>query len=467
MGKILRAIKGIDLLGPSFNLEGATGIRFKSYQGAILSFALYGFLVSIAFIFGVELWEKKKPLISLTKITKPNSEFSLSRFPLIFSLYNKDMSNIYNLEDYLTFSITEVIGAFSDIGNTNAVTRINKYRLFKCNLDEQYEFYKGQDYSSYGMLCPDFNDTTILRNEITTSNSSNYIFSFYKCDSSKRKCADKLDEVFESLIFYFSYVDSYIDPTNYTNPVKYYEVNRPIYLSNMLQKSLTFNFENSELNTDKGIIFEDIQSLNFVSLSKTDIEYSIIDPKPEKEKIIITLNSLRQVTKSDRYYLKTQELFAKIGGLANALIILFNLLFGDYLRFQYLEHINEGGLLVSNEIKRKKNLNDNSQICLSHVKFKNGNAQLPIKNEGGLFEQAYQKQVEIAIHKSPEILKPVVAFEISPNATMQNKSYLTYCLSRLPCKSFKSNYYERLLLSKKVLSFHAYTEVILTSIEDS
>jgi len=82
---------------------------------------------------------------------------------------------------------------------------------------------------------------------------------------------------------------------------------------------------------------------------------------------------MKTVTRIQRSYLKVQELFAKIGGIANVSLIIIKALSYFYLRFNYFLYVeetirtnieaqNEQGLNLSFNNKRNLNGNINSGI---------------------------------------------------------------------------------------------------------
>lgn len=260
MKLIDKYFKIIDLIGPSFNLEDASASRFKSSQGAFISLLLYSFIIVVTFIFGEDLWQKKKPLLSLSKIQTVNSQFSLYRLPIIFSLYTYQMMNIANTEDYIDYSVTEIVGPYTF---NNSDTYISKnYNLFKCNISLEYDYYSEIDMGELGLLCPNFNQTTVIKNEYASTNSISYEFAFSKCNKDVRNCAADVDQLFDNLILFMTFVDTIVDPSSFGNPISHFETNKAIYLSSSLQKKYVLNLVKDEIVTDCGWIFEDMIILN-------------------------------------------------------------------------------------------------------------------------------------------------------------------------------------------------------------
>lgn len=461
--------KRIDLIGPSISLEDTNGTRFKSNQGAFISMILYSFIVAVTFIFGEDLWQKKKPLLSLSKIQTTDSQFSLYRLPIIFSLYTYDMFNVQNAEDYVDFRIDEIVGPYT-FNNSELYINKNKYSLFKCNISNEYDFYSFSDLGEFSMLCPNFNESTVLKNEYASSNSIVYEFSFSKCNKKLRSCAEDVDELFDKLILFFTFVDTLVDPANFTTPISFYESNKPIYLSSSLQKRYVLNLEKDEIVTDRGWIFEDQLMLNNVKISNFDVEYSIMLPDSEMVNITVTINSNRQITRMGRSYLKIQELFAKIGGIANALLIMFSIIFNSYLRFKYLEHLLQISSKHFDEINSCKSVinpnNNSSNIFRTPIKI---NTEVGPKSDVKIYQYP-----EISIinnnqsqNESPLSSNKFKLLLISHHALANdyirsgNRSYLDYLFSILACKKNKTQMYKKLKeMAKGLISIETYMSCV-------
>lgn len=338
--KSTRALfKNIDMVGPKFLLEFEGGSRFLSIQGSIISLGLYGFLISISFIFGTELWERKKPYYTQSKIQKENTVIPLYKFPLMFSLYTDSLENVLNFDEYLMVETQQSYGILTRPDNPDPVTFINVLNLYKCDPSEAYDYYKGSKFGNATILCPDADESNYLLNDAGSANSIHYKFYFYKCDPAARKCADDLEDKFETLRLIITTVDNSVDPTIYSKPLVSFENNISVLLSNWLMKKVLVTFEKNELVSDYGWIFENLVSDIYFKTSSSNYEYLFLPPGNTSPKIVISISTFRQITRVCRSYLKIQELFAKIGGIANALFIIFEITFSSYLEYTMKNNI--------------------------------------------------------------------------------------------------------------------------------
>lgn len=453
MAKLSSLLKELDLIGPNFSLEYNENSRFKSLQGALISLIIYGFLVGFLFIFGTEVWERKKPVLTLSEKLNAYSLFSLYRFPLTLNLYTTEMQNVKNIFDYLSFEVIETYGAFTDPTDIIGGYRYNKYGVYKCNISVEYDLYAHDDFGDVTTLCPTFNKSTFLQNEYLSSNSTTYVFKVFKCDKSKRDCAADLDERFESLIFIFGISDSSIDPTNYTFPILTTESNVLIPLSHTLKKDIMITFSLNELISDYGWIFENFITDKFIKQSKVDFQYSIIDENSPIEKVSVIIQSSKQVSRAGRSYLKVQELFAKVGGVGNALLILFNLLFNNYLRFIYLQFIYEEAQTINSSSNAPFKKMSVSPLKNPQFVMDNNQNMVGLHNSNEKASRVSNNPVQLN-HSSEQILGQDLKLNFNDKLDF---SFCEYVISIITCKKDKTaDYYRVMSHSKKLISLNAF-----------
>jgi len=183
-------------------------------------------------------------------------------------------------------------GPFTLEETTNPVTYLDKYKLEICNVTELYPTeYADINYDWMTLLCPTFStvkDAKLL-NQHASANSTSYLFFLYKCNKEERKCADDLEEKFESIIVFFTIFEESINPGNYTHPYIKQERNLQLSFSNKLQKNMMVKFDYSEFESDNGWLFEDIKSQSLLRIDYEEISYSILEENSKEFKVAFTL----------------------------------------------------------------------------------------------------------------------------------------------------------------------------------
>lgn len=477
MKGLLSTLYELDMLGPAYKFEVNGSQEFKSLWGLAFSVIIYGFCASAAIILGMDIWERKKPLVSLSIVSKNLSVIPLSDLPIMISIYDKHGKNKLNFEEYVSHKIIEVIGPYTYSSPDTEYVESNTY-FFHCNLAKQYSYYNQYtsfDYLTLGLYCPTFDSNSTLVNEQASENSITYSFYFYKCDISERKCADDLDEAFDSLDIYYSTVDSIIDAMNYTDPIKKYEYNKAISLSNTFQKTVSINLERAELASDEGWIFEDIIITQTTKVSEVDIQYSILSAESKEPKVIMKLSSLKNINRTTRNYLKVQEVFARIGGIANALWITFSIMLRALIRFEYYTYVR--GLIDSMLEDYKEDPIVKARISRATL---NQSENLPIKHNfapvmaNSVFNHTmpsnHNYQYPRVILKSKlknETLKPIDLPLGQDVPLIEKFSFFKYWYLFSTCQKQRvKNFDDYLNLSKKVISLGTYITTTLSVIKN-
>lgn len=168
-----------------------------------------------------------------------------------------------------------------------------------------------------------------------------------------------------------TYINSYVDSANYSNPIQYYISAMAVQTSDEISKKVTFNFLKNMYSSDNGYLLEDIIKEEYVSLENmlTDVNSSKIQ-KDTINMLFFFLSSPNIRTLIKRNYLKIQDLIAKVGGLVKGLVLIVTIITFTYTQFSYTNYIyyivqkNE-----SNENNEKKEKLDNMKEDKSEEKL--------------------------------------------------------------------------------------------------
>lgn len=462
-------LKKMDIIGPPYSFENEGENYFKSVPGGIISFLILVFTGVAAFIFGLDLIDKKNPYIGTSLVQQRVSYISLYKFPIIFSIYTKNLSNVANFDEYVSFQIDQIIGPFTIDSGT--YSNPDKFPLKKCNITEEYDFYKNAAFPGIVVYCPDFPLNTTLQNEFLSSNSTSYTFNFFKCDPSKKKCADDLEDVFDTLMLYVAFIDSSLDPQNYLNPVESIEIARGFQLSNTLQKTIRIGINNNNIMSDIGWIFKDLAVQDYIKINSFDVEYSLIRENSNSYITQFIINCPTVITSIQRNYIKVQEIFAKVGGVINALFLCTQILFRDFLRFKYLQFIRrrlednsspsleKHGTSTYNLIKIS-NLKPNNEQTLNNIPIIKDDFKDPNKATVHNKESSINPAIDsVTTVPKKEILDCLNRYDFNNLSLIDNDGYIKFVLTRLS-SAFgslgKSKPNKRMVMSKKLMSLSTY-----------
>lgn len=192
------------------------------------------------------------------------------------------------------------------------------------------------------------------------------------------KCANDYKVIHTEAYIQMFYIDSYVDNLDYNNPVKKYLGNLNQQITDTLLKRAFITIVNDLYISDNGWMIEDKRQTSYYSLDSTKIEINNISQDSPGSVYWITLESSYLRTKNVRNYMKVQDLFAKIGGIVNAFIIIIQIFFSHYFRYNMIMSIRKFLNPSKNDIVQSSF----NSVKLSNRKIIKNN----LKSEGDLLE---------------------------------------------------------------------------------
>lgn len=326
-------LEKIDVIGPEYKFEKNNSARFNTLEGSFLSLIVIVAAIVLAFQFGQDIYQRKVPSVTSSREYIDASDIYFKDLPIMFSLVSARGMNIRAKTTFDFWADELKIDEKSNLEVTrhqlvNCKEMLPKFRTHQNIVDQIVK------HPYYDFYCLNFTDDQKFRNEYTTPDSIFYNFNFRYCTKEDRADCDH-DPVlqYELLAIVTTYVDNFVDPKNYTNPIQPYIARVTPTMSNSLTKQIYFDFTNNEFISDNGWLLEDINKINYIQLS---IKTSDILLTNDNFIYRAIFSSPRLRLKEQRVYIKVQELFARIGGIAHAFIIIMTAASYHYLRFKYL-----------------------------------------------------------------------------------------------------------------------------------
>lgn len=393
MKAIFKYFKELDFISRSYSFEYNDSTIYKTHSGAFFSLITFITAFVIAMMFGREIYERKLPNVNTSLENIEDSVIYLNKFPIIFSLYNNVGKMMDNLFDYLDvdvdFIIYDEIGGPTLAHNYSLILNDNNTYFSEFNEITQ-EYLKDNKGKSLYLL--NFTEYDKIRNLMGGSNSSTIRFQFKFCDLADESRNCKADEEFINSIPFVMvrHVDFNIDSLNYKSPLNPYLKASFYSLAKNTQKIIYKFFLNSYYKSDNGWIFEEIEITHFYFLRYIEYDINIYDSKSNIRNCLNVLFSTEKIQNNVlRNYMKVQELFAKVGGIANAVFIIVRILSYHYLRFIYLSFIRRNSYLeMLDETKKvlnynakdnNVNYNINKTVKINCSKFLNSNIPSQVK----------------------------------------------------------------------------------------
>lgn len=396
-------VSKIDFIGPEFNFEINNSIRYRTIYGAVFSLITFIAALVIAIMFGQEVYQRKHPNVSSSREFMDYSKIYLKDFPLMFSFHYGNTTEIKQVERYLDFKVE----LFS-LDLNSKVSYLFNYSLVPCTQQVE-EFTKYKSYvqnilttNPFKYYCINFDDSMSFQNEMATPNSTYIRILFGLCNTKRKGCEFNQDFYTFTPVIVTTFMDHYVASANYSNPVVPFVYRHAQTLTPYFNKIMYLHFTNNRFVSDDGWLLEDLREINYYKYDSFKLD---INPTADTAlKLIhsVVLESPRLRVKDSRVYLKVQELFARVGGIANAFLILITVLSYDFLRFKYLVFIRENTFKImdksiSKEVAKRKSVDliNNSQNIRSSNLFSSNNAPVvDIENSGNYNVISFQPKLE-------------------------------------------------------------------------
>lgn len=391
----------IDFMSEALSFENNGSKNFKSKFGAFISLIIIITVIIISSLFGREIFSKEIPLSSTYNNFVPNSEFNLLEFPIFFELSDVYGTIIQNWNDYFYISADVM-----NYTNSNAFYYGEIYKSKNCELNDFKQILNHKNIFSEieilmknPLICLSFDENSIVKNDYSFTNSSFINFNFDYRDPKKNDTVPS-DYLKRKDDFYVKtyFINNYVNPFDFENPVKFYIDSRLQQISSGFLRRSFFKFTKNMFISDEGWLLENKKTIEYISYNEVTNQIDSKSLEFPYAYYWITLTSPQVNKVTYRSYIKIQELAAKIGGIINALFILFYLVFSNYLRYSYLMSV--GKSVISGE-KHKQNIKFSLVNLLEMGKFEMNN-KIDKINEDNNANNCISKQDNIKKDKNDD-----------------------------------------------------------------
>lgn len=349
MASITTLFKRVDFLGNSFGFEHKGTTRFRTLEGACFSMVTITAALIVAIMFGREVYQRKAPVVSLSEEKLTNSRVYMREFPFALMFYDNSVGEIKKPEELFMYRVTK-----THVNKTTLFTSTEyNYTLVKCK-DYVEKFTKHQDlinaYSEGSVLTPyciNFDENMFFQDEYGIGGSTFVSVYVLMCDK-RFSSTCKYDKSMNRQIndaggfsITTMYLDAYVDSNSFENPIKPIRSISSIITGPGMIKLIYLGITNDLFVSDDGWLLEDYRNINYYKRSSVFID-SNYDDNPLIFGAILTSPNIR--LKYSRSYLKIQELFARVGGIANAFTIVTYIISYHYLRFKYIFFVRKNSI---------------------------------------------------------------------------------------------------------------------------
>lgn len=356
MNRLIRTVLvEVDFLGDQIGLEHKRSTRFRSLEGGAYSILIIIITTVIGILFSKDIYERKDPIVVLSKEAVETSSVSLGNFPISF------MSSLANVPSEIPFKVLvlDLVSVFiypnTTVSRTVYTSVLEKCNLSSINFPENNKTRDLFNFTQYpGAYCLKNQNLYSFQNPYSTPNSSFLNFRFRKCSKlDTPDCPDNIDQILPSIFMGIYFINSYVNSANFNEPIFYKIDSLNIQMTPGLLKRFYLKIGNNKYTSDNGWILESLQEYSFLNYDSVSIDITTESKSYDGHIFWITLESPALVTKYKRNYNKLQFFIANIGGFANVIKILFIIATKSHLRFLYISFIRDL-VLSTNEFETSK-----------------------------------------------------------------------------------------------------------------
>ena len=449
-----------------FLFQGKRDIHFLF--GMILSLLLNIASICLSVSLILELMYHSKPTVNYAKfLSSVTKNMTLNTKELLFTIAIRDQN--YNLIN--DPSIGQIIASYEKTTTINGEFNFEIINLDFMNCSNVYHLFNelgvSDRFNSTGLLnynCYNYSQPIIIGGKYGIEFYSNLDFNIVKCRNSSKsniicKSEEEINSIMQNGWLQITYVSSYVDFNNYSNPIQYVTEDSYIYLDISMNKQLFIYFSPLEIYSEKDLIFS-----NQILEHSTKHDYSLNDIVTVLDDGIISSIMVCPsftVEKYYRRYIKIQEIGASIGGFYSVLNI-FVILISSFHKMKYTEMkiINELFAFGSEKIIQenyslfKNQKIENLSQYFDKIKKKKTSKNLTLPN----------KQIK----KDKTITYNIPVIQIQDNTKFNRLNYYKIDLGMinsfklmLCCCSSKmsENYKEYKFVMKELLKYIDYIQV--------
>jgi hypothetical protein len=203
---------------------------------------------------------------------------------------------------------------------------------------QQYNSICINPFKSFSRNGTAINEDVYFKNKAGNSDSSMVAIYLTECknSSNNNNClpVDEQRQRILSSFVTFTYLESNIYLNNYNTPANYFSNSHTVSVSpSIAKKSDTVTIKQTNIQTDSGLIMENIESQNTYQIDSKVLD---IDIQSSKYYYTFTLTGHNLIDSYSRRYIKVQDIIASLGGLLQFLIT-FTALFMKIYTYRTLE----------------------------------------------------------------------------------------------------------------------------------
>lgn len=395
---ILSLIKSADMFATDYSFLNNNKKNFNTFVGGIISIAFI--LITLLLI----LIREETPNMKNSYLVEDVSSFDLSNFPLLFEFHLKnttssDSGDITGLIDIsssvwkLKTSATNYYPGFQECDRS----------IFNLNSELNMDFLNKK--KSYGakLYCLSNSQSLYSINSVNLNDIEIPNVLINKCNNKTQICHNNngTNSILENFVMKFYYPNSYLDPLNYTSPVKYFIDSKTLHMNIKEPRNIFIEFQKNTFTSESGWLFKSYFQIPYYSV--LNYHFETLDFSDTQNLMTISFTSNLKNGIITRSYEKYQDRLSDLGGFLYLCTFIFRFFVEKYNSISYKLHVFN-----------ITNFDNNGQPIQKKVSLKISNSNNFNMNQNNL---AARRSLEKEGSKVNEIIQDIY---ISNNANLSD-----------------------------------------------
>ena len=420
-------IKKLDFLGRPISFEIENSSTFQSFFGVIFSILVFVTALVLTFLFGSEVYKRKNPNIFISEQFKNEVQTNLLDFPFFIGFFDVYGNPIYDYKSY--FDIYPEIAEVDLNGNFTLNKNLTYVPCKNINFTKHDNIIKKFIEVDKGHSCLNATENSIVKGKFPVRDSKQLRVSVHFCDPKLRStCKFDLKLLLRQPALQIYYLNNIVDSENLKEPIKYFVDSNLVGLNSGIVKSYDYIFSQDTFISDEGWLLESTSKENFIKFKTNAMSLNLAPEQIEgyfnkRSVAYFTMKFSNTITITRRNYLKVQELFARVGGVVNAIMIITKCITYIYIKYLYLKFISDK-IITNTENSKEPKMKVNSDIEVSKFNSSQVNLSRLGLNVVTSMNKSSQNNLGLEIKKEEKIVEEI----IEQDHTIHDFGFLDYLI---------------------------------------
>ncbi|EAR82627.1 transmembrane protein, putative (macronuclear) [Tetrahymena thermophila SB210] len=348
---LLQGIKCIDIYGVPVGVNFESKGVYKTSFGALITAVIFILIMLQTYYSGLDLIARNNPKVITSEqyVRNPERMVFDNVQQVVMMGFNTPSSQYISNSSIIQVSailstVNKVLNQTTmqyDTVTTNTPLRIRPCTINDAKVEKVQDYFRKLPLNS--LFCFDDNQQIYVEGDYSGDFYSRVDVSFNQCVNSTKPGSvicqpqKQIDKVLSNVNFLVYMMDKILDPNNYEQPFDYQGFNIQAQATNQQSQTYTAYFENYYIESDIGLIQQDIKRTKDFKFVATDTTIVYNNPSLVIKFSMRPYKNKQQLIQ--RWYMKLTDLIVQVGGVLKFLTVAGFLLCHPYAKLNLTKDI--------------------------------------------------------------------------------------------------------------------------------